>query len=76
MGLGNSLKKLTKHSDFTRFLRVEMVPYRQVHPDAPVGEWRAKRQQQQQEAAATEDEEDVKEKMVRELSACSLFGSV
>ncbi len=66
LGLGNSLKKLVKHADFVRFLRLEVVPYRTVFPHAAVEEWRAIRQPQM---ARREEEErgpdGLKEKMVR-----------
>jgi len=41
LNLGNSFKKLMKHSDFQRLMSVDLrVPYRQLFPDAPESKWR------------------------------------
>ncbi len=59
LNLGPVAKKLLKHTEFQRFLRVDTVAYRELFPGAAESEWRAR------PGKVKEDPGEAREKMVR-----------
>ncbi len=61
LGLGSCLKKLVKHADFVRFLRIDNVPYRTAFPEATESEWKVRLAK----GRSGDDPAEPKEKVVR-----------